>query len=706
MKETVDNKIQIKFLFYSSIILMAVVLLVIHSNPGTAQTLNRGSKETGLLMKQQPDSTQVLAAIKRSREIHKMRPDEEEEYSYAQEAVNMALELKDTLLFARALDNMGLLYRFHQQYLQSLPLHIKAFELVKELPVPALYKMIFANNAGVAARYGEKYDLSVSYYLEALKMAENENNLKNIAIASNGLGNALGNIPNRGQEALKYFNRALKTEEQQENNRGIAMNLLSIGHYYINQQQFYQARKELSRLMILNRQIKDDYGIAITNEYFGISYLEEGKDFNKASQYFQKSLNGFTQLKDRQKQAELLAHLGSLSEHQQKKTEALSYYTRSQQLADTVSNKSLVMTNAMSLSELYNSQNNPSEALKNYIIAHRFKDSINLHNQVIRIAALTQNHELEKKEGEIELLEVEKKGRNEHILLQEEKIKQQQMIFLLAVFSLISILAIFGMHFRNTVAKRKTTQLLEEQEKEKLQAVYERNLAQAEMLASRMKINPHFLFNSLNAINNLIQQKDNAKASNYLIVFSRFVRMVLETSKKTTVTLTEELEIIRHYLILEENRFDNSFSFHIEQNNLPDADVILIPPLLLQPYVENAIWHGLMPSKKERKELTITVQQHKHGIEIIIEDNGVGRPKNKIYKPTNSHKSMGTEITQERIDLYNKSYDSQISCTIEDKIDENKMPAGTLVRLSLKNKTGIIAQRQTGNTDSELLVAN
>src|SRR5690606_12934869 len=110
-----------------------------------------------------------------------------------------------------------------------------------------IYKMIFANNAGVAARYGGKYDLSVSYYLEALKMAEREKDLKNIAIASNGLGNALGNIPKREQEALDYFNRALKTEEQRKNNRGIAMNLLSIGHYYINQEQFQQAREQLTR---------------------------------------------------------------------------------------------------------------------------------------------------------------------------------------------------------------------------------------------------------------------------------------------------------------------------------------------------------------------------------------------------------------------------------------------------------------------------
>ena len=180
MQETIDNRIQLPYYLNPAIILTAIAFLLFFSFTGTAQTLSSGSKETGPSTQSAPDSSQVLEAIKQSREAHKSGENEKNEYFYAQEAVNIALELKDTLLFARALDNMGLLYRFDQKYLQSLPLHIKAFELVTELPVPVIYKMIFANNAGVAARYGGKYDLSVSYYLEALKMAEREKDLKNI----------------------------------------------------------------------------------------------------------------------------------------------------------------------------------------------------------------------------------------------------------------------------------------------------------------------------------------------------------------------------------------------------------------------------------------------------------------------------------------------------------------------------------------------
>ena len=191
------------------------------------------------------DSVTVLNEINISRDIQKKNSGDKKEYTHAKNAINYALALKDTLLYARALDNLGLLYRFNQQYGQALTLHVKAFELIKNLPVYPLYKMIFANNAGVAARYFEKYDISVKYYLAALKIAEKENDLKNIAISSNGLGNALENIPEKQDEALSYFNRALKAEKSRNNSRGIAMNFLSIGDYYIQKKEYTIARDYL-----------------------------------------------------------------------------------------------------------------------------------------------------------------------------------------------------------------------------------------------------------------------------------------------------------------------------------------------------------------------------------------------------------------------------------------------------------------------------
>lgn len=629
------------------------------------------------------DTPRILDEIKLSRDIHRTDNDQEREYFHAKNAVNEALALNDTLLYARALDNLGLLYRFHQQYAQAIDLHAKAFDLIKNMSVEPIYKMICANNAGVAARYFGKYDVAVLYYMIALKIAEKENDLKNIAISSNGLGNALGHIPKRQEEALAFFNRALEAEKLRNNSRGIAMNYLSISDYYIQKKEYRTARKYLTDLKKVNEDNNDAHGLAIADEFFGISYLKEGKDYDRALSYFKMSLEQFREINDVQKEGEILSRLGELSDKQNRPGHAFDYYHQSMALAKQANSRGLIMADAESLAKIYESRNNPRKALEYFKVAQIYKDSIDLSEQQIQIAALTTSYDIEKKESRIQLLEKEKKLRKEQLLSQQEKLKRQQTLFLLIVVSILSILIITLMQNRINKQNKKSALLLAAQEKERLQALYERNLAQAEMLASRMQINPHFLFNCLNAINYLIQRGESEKASKYLIVFSRFVRMVLETSKNQVVPLKEELALIGHYLTLEENRFDNDFSYHISVNDEEKANEALIPPLLLQPYVENAIWHGLLPGNKEKKELNIEVVFKDDQAKIIIEDNGVGRVNAKKYKGNNDHKSMGIRITQDRIDFFNKNYKSNIHCETVDKIDESGLSDGTRVILTL-----------------------
>src|SRR5690606_26699638 len=220
-------------------------------------------------------------------------------------------------------------------------------------------------------------------------------------------------------------------------------------------------------------------------------------------------------------------------------------------------------------------------------------------------------------------------------------------------------------------------------EKRLLQTEYEKNIAQAEMLASRMQVNPHFIFNSLNAINLLIQKAEMKKASQYLVTFSRFVRMVLEIPKCQVISLDEELKLIKYYLNLEEKRFNEGFDFRIDTSEADDISDIRIPPLLLQPFVENAVWHGLLPSRKENKRLTIKITKTASYLKIVIDDNGVGRMKSKLKSADNSRESMGMDITQKRIEQFNKSYDCQINLEIIDKHPVNA--AGTTIVLTIQN---------------------
>ncbi len=597
------------------------------------------------------DSLKVIQMIDLSRTIHSQNHNTTKEYKYARKAIDLSLKTKDTLLYARALDNLGLLYRYHQWYLQAIPLHIKAFTLTENKKIPPLYKMIFANNAGVAARYNQQYDLAVSYYLKALKIANKNNNLKNIAISSNGLGNALGNIKGKEEEALSYFTKALRIERQLKDSLGMAMDLLSISDYYIQKEAFTKARRYLDTLYRINNKRQDLYGIAITNEFYGHAYYKEGTTLKKAQIYYLKSLRQFKKLNDKNKKAELLKSLGDLNLKMGKSNTALHYYNNSITLADSIQNKGLIVQNAYNISTIKEQQNKYFEALFYFKKANKYKDSIAISRQKTKITALTNQYKIEKKESKIASLQKVNLLRENRITAQEQKIVKHRLYFIFLLAGIIIIALFILLQYRNRKIKKRAEKLLRKKQKEIRTAKYEKSIAQAELLAARAQLNPHFIFNSLNAIHLLMQQGQLKKADQYLIKLSRFIRMVLELPKSNSIPLTDELKLISYYVALEEKRFGNEFIYQL--HSLPEEEMkkIMIPPLLLQPLVENAIWHGLLPSEKKQKILKIGISKIKEGIKISLSDNGVGC-NNCKYQPNinlKKTKSLGSQITKERI---------------------------------------------------------
>lgn len=207
---------------------------------------------------------------------------------------------------------------------------------------------------------------------------------------------------------------------------------------------------------------------------------------------------------------------------------------------------------------------------------------------------------------------------------------------------------------------------LNSEEKKRLKAEFDIQMAKSEMLARTLQINPHFLFNCLNSITYLIQSNQNKKAIEYLVVFSRFIRLALETSQKQVIPIGEELAIIEKYLKLEKNRFDNDFSYRISCEDSLSLKGVTVPPMLFLPVVENAVWHGLMNSPVKNKEVQVAIMAHDNGLTVTITDNGVGWERSK-QNNTNTHdKQMGISMTKERIKLYNYSFDNRIDFKLID----------------------------------------
>lgn len=213
-------------------------------------------------------------------------------------------------------------------------------------------------------------------------------------------------------------------------------------------------------------------------------------------------------------------------------------------------------------------------------------------------------------------------------------------------------------------------------------------IADSRLSALQSQMNPHFIFNSINSIQNYILDKNAQEAYGYLSKFSKLIRKVLMNSREKAITLENELETLRLYIELERLRFDESFDYVI--NIPPDIhpQEIMIPTMIIQPYVENAIWHGLMNLKGERRgKLTLTFNTDDHFLIIIIDDNGVGRKQAAAFRQQNIHKPEGLNITSERIDLINRmSHRKDNAVQIFDKRDADGYSLGTRVEITINTK--------------------
>jgi ligand-binding sensor domain-containing protein len=205
-------------------------------------------------------------------------------------------------------------------------------------------------------------------------------------------------------------------------------------------------------------------------------------------------------------------------------------------------------------------------------------------------------------------------------------------------------------------------------------------LAQAEQKALRAQMKPHFIFNSLNSIQNFIINHDEDSAHIYLTSFAQLMRRVLDHSRFSMITLQEELETMSIYLELEKLRFGETFSFSVEVQPEIQSSNLLIPPLFIQPYVENAIWHGLQ-LQKDSPHLQIRFYHEKNKLVCSVEDNGIGRKRSAELQRTRHHTSTGMKNVEERMTLLNATSREKISVEIIDLVNEENEASGTRVTI-------------------------
>ena len=257
-----------------------------------------------------------------------------------------------------------------------------------------------------------------------------------------------------------------------------------------------------------------------------------------------------------------------------------------------------------------------------------------------------------------------------------QKELQQNDIFKVVIFSLIPFIVAFAfivfVFYRN---KREAKFRQEEAE-------FKHQLAELEMKALRAQINPHFIFNSLNSIHRFMEANKLEQAGNYLIKFSNLIRMVLENSMHREVELNDDLFTLRLYIEMEQVRMNYTFDYEIKVDPEIDLYHTLVPPLIIQPFVENSIWHGLN-NKPEQGTLRISISKRDGMLLYIVEDDGVKpRLAEAVLENNVKKKSLGLSITKERLDILNQANKtSKAGFSMRDLLDEKNHYLGKRVEL-------------------------
>ena len=327
---------------------------------------------------------------------------------------------------------------------------------------------------------------------------------------------------------------------------------------------------------------------------------------------------------------------------------AESYAQASLNAVKSLNNLYTETKSLQTLAKIQEKKGDYEEALKNYKAYSILNDSLINADRKVEISRKEIQFEADKKEA-LALAETERQR-----FIKNASILGGIGIILASIFAFV-------------LYRRK-----QKADADKKEAEFRATVADVELKALRAQMNPHFIFNSLNSIGDYILKNDSQAASDYLGKFARLMRMTLENSDKKEITLMEDITLLRTYLGIEQKRFDHSFEFKIEVADDLDIDEVLIPPMLLQPFVENSIIHGLATKEKGGK-IDINFKAQNNELVCTVEDNGVGRKASKKSMRLNGKNSKGIAITQNRIDVLNRTKNTNGAIKIIDKTTGTKV---------------------------------
>lgn len=522
-------------------------------------------------------------------------------------------------------------------------------------------------------------DKSISYYIQAMKLAEKYHDLRNIVIGKSNIANvfAHNNNHNKAIELLtEADNLMLSQKGTLSQNRAAILNNLAFSYSETKQQtKAINMYQKVLNICIAN---KIGFGIALTYDNLGKEYFKL-KQYEKALYFFKKAEIEIIKNNVDFVRSKNLKSIGTCYTFLGDRVQGLKYLKDAEKISTQNQDNESLKEIYYELQKIYQTLGNYRGAylaLTNYV---SLKDSLFNSEKNKTIQELNTKYETEKKEAQIKTLAQQKQ-----ISELESKRKNTLIYSILGAILALSAIAYFS--FTRFRAKKEnellTTQLQEAQRRIEI----EQKATESELKALKSQMNPHFMFNALNGIQEQFMYGDKTVANEQMGNFTYLTRQILTVSGKKKINLSTEVEILTKYLELEKMRFAEGFDYEINLSKNIDEDYHQLPPMLIQPFVENSIKHGLLHKQGDKKlSISFDLDEAEENLICVVEDNGIGRGKSAEIKSkrVQQHESFSTSATEERLRLLNNDLQNQNLIVYEDLKNNDNQVVGTKVTLTI-----------------------
>lgn len=619
---------------------------------------------------------------------------------YFNKALKVYLDVNDTYGIAQCNDALGVFYTINEEYDKSIKYFLEAKKIKKER---GDNKGVLKAIASIASAHNRKgnYSEAILSFKKAIKIAEEIKDEKQKAICLSDIGNiyghqgnhtlaleyhfksmnigkdlndskimcdaliSIGNIHSvqeNPDKAIEYYEKALMISKKEDFERNTAAILSNIGVSNHRKKDYTQAlqyyKESLDQYIKLNRLAN----APINLNNIGTVYLDL-QNYSLANEYFEKAIKANLKINNQQHLCTSYLGIAKVLLYQEKYDLALDHILKSKDIAKNLGLISGQKDAEELLSKIYKSTGNYKKALESHQQFKILNDSLFNKKNIEKIAQLESEFKYKQALDSSSIRELKLTEQVTATSRDLEKSKQNYLWVIIG-FLFISMLlgsVIFFQKFRTIKAKNQTI------------------ATEQKLLRSQMT--PHFIFNSLSVLQGMILNKEDKKSVSYLLKFSKLIRITLENSRDKLVLLSQELLAIENYLALQ-NLENESYQYSISVNDTINSDVFQIPPMLIQPFVENAIEHAFT-DKINPKVIEISLNYSNKNLICTIADNGIGINVQRENK--NGHKtSLATTITSERLQILSKDLKINGSVTIEDREKYNSQ--GTLVTLVIPHK--------------------